>query len=46
VGRTMRFASRAPFGRTRLAALSLLRLGLDGINSVHERLSRALRGRG
>jgi hypothetical protein len=46
VGRTMRFASRAPFGRTRLAALSLLRLGLDGVNSLHERLSRALRGRG
>jgi PHP domain len=46
VGRTMRFASRAPFGPTQLAGLSLLRLGLDTVNRVHERLSRALRRHG
>jgi hypothetical protein len=43
VGRTMRFASRAPFGTLALAGLTLLRGGLDVVNEVHERSSRAFR---
>jgi hypothetical protein len=43
VGRTMRFASQAPFGAASLAGLSLLRAGLDAVNAVHERAARALR---
>ena len=48
-GRTMRFDSRARFGRTRLAALSAARWSLDRVNDVHDRavrLGRAIvRGR-
>lgn len=44
VGRTMRFASREPFGAAALAGLSVLRTALDLVNEVHERASRARRG--
>jgi PHP domain-containing protein len=43
VGRTMRFPPRAPFGVGAMAGLTLLRGGLDAVNGVHERVSRALR---
>jgi len=45
IGRTMRFPSRAPFGTAALAGITLLRAGLDLVNAVHERASRALQGR-
>ncbi len=44
-GRTMRFASQNAFGAGRLAALTVLREGLDVVNRVHERVSLALRRR-
>jgi hypothetical protein len=44
IGRTMRFASRAPFGPASMAGLTVLRAGLDLINAMHERASYALRG--
>jgi hypothetical protein len=42
VGRTMRFASRKPFGPAALGGLFVLRAGLDLVNGVHERASRVL----
>ena len=45
LGRTMRFASREPFGAGGMAALTLLRGGLDLVNWAHERASRTLRKR-